>query len=69
MNTIDWQTVANIATSIAVILALAVFVWEMRNSRREREYQVFFRYVDACLCQPKSDPLDHRKWTHLGLLC
>ena len=47
MNTIDWQTVANIATSVAVVLALAVFVWEMRSSRREREYQVFFRYVDA----------------------
>lgn len=43
---IDWQTISNIATSLAVILAIVVFIWEVRSSRKERAFSVFLRLVD-----------------------
>lgn len=62
MDSVDWQLIANIAASLAVILALAVFVWQIRNTRHEREFAVFFRYVDAYE-QLKSRRLDN--WRRL----
>ena len=47
MNSSDWQTIANMATSVAVIVAVGALIWGIRGVRQEREFQVFFRYVDA----------------------
>ena len=43
---VDWQTIANIATSLAVVVAIGVFIWETRSSRRERTFSIFFRMLD-----------------------
>jgi len=43
---IDWQIVANIATSLGLILAIVLFIWEARASRKERAFSVFLRLVD-----------------------
>jgi len=43
---IDWQTVANIATSLALVLAIGLFIWEVRSNRKERAFSVFLRLVD-----------------------
>lgn len=42
---IDLQIVANIATSLAVIVAIGVFIWEVKSSRRERAFSVFLRLL------------------------
>jgi hypothetical protein len=47
LSNIDWQTVSNIASSLAVLLAVIVFICEIRANRRERDYAVFLRFVDA----------------------
>ena len=43
----DWQTIANIATSIALIVAISVFIWEVKSSRRERAFSIFLRLLDC----------------------
>lgn len=52
----NWQSVANIATAIAVIVALSVFVWEVRASRQERQWAMF-----SHLLQAYADIVDRRQ--------
>ena len=47
LNRIDWQTLADIGSSFALLLAILVFAWEIRANRREREFAIFLRFVDA----------------------
>lgn len=47
INSGDWQTIANIATTVAVIVAVGALIWQMGSARKDREFQVFLRYVDA----------------------
>ncbi|MCK4361906.1 MAG: hypothetical protein KAW13_01335 [Dehalococcoidia bacterium] len=42
----DWQTIANIAILLAVIITIGVFIWEVIASRRERTFSVFLRLLD-----------------------
>lgn len=44
---IDWQTIANIATSLILIVAIGMFIWEVRSSRRERAFSIFLRLLDC----------------------
>jgi len=44
---VDWQTTANVATAIAVVVGLATLVWEVRQTRRAQKFTVFLRFVDA----------------------
>ncbi|HHT9137597.1 MAG TPA: hypothetical protein ACFYEK_10190 [Candidatus Wunengus sp. YC60] len=43
---IDWQSVSHIATSVAVVLALAVFVWQVKVNREERKFSLLLKYMD-----------------------
>jgi hypothetical protein len=43
---IDWQIVANIATSLAFLFAIWLFIWEIRSNRKDRAFSVFLRMVD-----------------------
>lgn len=47
LDMIDWQTVAYIATSLAFIITVLVFIWEVKSSRREREFAIFLRLIDS----------------------
>jgi hypothetical protein len=47
VSQIDWQTTANIGSSIAVLVAVIIFACEMRANRQEREFAVFLRFIDA----------------------
>jgi hypothetical protein len=42
----DWQTAANIASSLAVLVAVLAFMWEVHLSRKERAFSVFLKLVD-----------------------
>jgi len=44
---IDWQTIANIATSLILIVAIGMFIWEVGSSRRERAFSIFLRLLDC----------------------
>lgn len=44
---IDWQTIANIATSITLIVAIVVFICELISRRRERKFSIFLRLLDC----------------------
>ena len=46
-TSIDWQTVANVTTSVALILAILAFGWEIRVNRKTQEFSVFMKFVDA----------------------
>lgn len=43
---IDWQIISNIASSLAFILAIGLFIWEVRSNRKERAFSIFVRLVD-----------------------
>jgi len=43
---IDWQIAANISTSLAFIVAIGVFIWEISLSRRERAFSIFLKLLD-----------------------
>jgi hypothetical protein len=46
LSQIDWQTTANIGSSVAVLIAVSVFAWEIRANRQEREFTIFLRFTD-----------------------
>ena len=37
-TTISWQTVANVATSLALLVAVGVFIWQIVSHREEKAY-------------------------------
>lgn len=43
---VDWQTIAHVATSLTLVVAIGVFIWEVRSSRKERAFSVFLRLLD-----------------------
>ena len=47
LSQIDWQTVTYVGSSVAVLLAVVVFIWEVRANRQEREFTIFFRFIDT----------------------
>lgn len=42
---IDWQSVSHIATAVAVVLALAVFVWQVKVNKEERKFSLLLKYT------------------------
>ena len=40
--------------------------WERSPQNGDNDNVVWEVVDDACLCQPKSDPFDHRKLIHFG---
>jgi len=43
---IDLQMLANVATSVAVIIALCVFLWQVSTDRKERAFSTFLKLLD-----------------------
>jgi len=42
-----WQIIAHIATSLALIVAIGVLIWEVKSSQRERAFSIFLRLLDC----------------------
>lgn len=62
LSALELPTVANVATALAVIVALVTFVWEIRSARKQQDFTIFLRFVDA------YERLQERRratWVHL----
>lgn len=42
---IDWRTIVNIAPFVTTFIAICVFIWEVKSSRRERTFSIFLRLL------------------------
>ncbi len=43
----DWQTIANITTSITLIVAILVFGWEIYQYNKTQEFSIFLKFDEA----------------------
>jgi hypothetical protein len=46
-NKMNWQIIANISTSFALIIALVVFIWEIHATRKEKVFNIFIKFMDT----------------------
>ncbi|RZU36908.1 hypothetical protein EV700_3121 [Fluviicoccus keumensis] len=46
LSSLDWQFVANVATSIGALIAAVVFLWQVRSAHHEREFSVFLQFIE-----------------------
>lgn len=44
---VNWETVANIATSITLIIAVLVFAWEVYKNRFSNDFEIFNKLMDT----------------------
>lgn len=42
----DWQTIAYMTSTAAVIVAIGAFIWQVKSNRNERAFSIFLRLLD-----------------------
>lgn len=42
----DWSTLAQVATALGLIVAICMFIWQIKSNRKERSFSIFLRLLD-----------------------